>query len=337
MAADFSQGLCMSIDFPKPGVPNAFEGLSLKLAEDLVGIEQCKPVTLIEDFPRIMERINETWPGRSAVEYIESLIISDRIDREGFPPKVLSELCFLKELQTFLYPLAFETNRRVEDLIHSPFQVRSIKALVDLYGPKNGMGMMAPAVFESRDPLYDSPFRPTGWGEIDSDAKLTEVLIEPRRPLARLGEILVKHELISVEDRDEALALQASKAGPGKRREPLGKVLVEAGKLEPMDLRKALVLQSQGLLVNLDLLTIAHPAFALVPRAVAVDLGAVVLQIHGQTLAVALENPLAYRGKRAIDALKKITGLTIRHAWASAPSIERKLQNYRAGRVRRDF
>ena len=327
----------MSIDSPKPRALNAFEGLSLNLAEDLIGIEQCKPLTLIAEFPRIMDRINDTWPSRASIEYIESLIISDRVDREGFPPKVLSELCFLKELQSFLYPLAFETNRRVEDLIHSPFQVRSIKALVDLYGPKNGMGLMAPVISEYKDPLYDSPLRPTGWGEIDSDAKLVEALQEIRRPSVRLGEVLVQQGLISPEDRDEALELQSSKGGSSRRRQPLGQILVGTGKIDPMDLRKALVLQSQGLLVNLDLLSIAHPAIALVPHAIAVDLGVVVMQLHGQTLAVALENPLAYRGKRAIDALKKITGLTIRHAWATAPSIERKLRNYRAGRVRRDF
>lgn len=321
----------MSNDLLKFASSRSFEGLSNKLAEDLVGIEQCKPVGLIEGFPRIMEKINDMWPARGLVEYINGLIISDRIDRGGFPPKVMGELCFLKELQGFLYPLPFESNQRIEDLLHSRFQTRGIRELVELYGPRNAVGMMGPVDSEPIQPSSENPTGQSGWGEIDSDADLTMVLQNQHRPLLRLGEILTRFSLVSDEDRNQALATQQSKVG---RREPLGKILIESGKIAPLDLRKALVLQSQGLLVNLDLLNISHPAFALVPLNLAIELGCIPLQVHGTTLVVALDNPLSYRGKRAIDALRKITGLSIRPAWASTVSVESKLKNYRPGRPR---
>lgn len=312
----------------------AFDGLSLKLAEDLVGIEHCKPVNLIRQFPRIMDRINDLWPSRAAIEYIDSLIISDRLDRAGFQPKILAELCFLKELQGFFYPRPFETSRRIEDLLHARLQVRGIRAFAEMYGPRNDAPELDRGSSRASASTLESPLRQTEWGELDSDAKVLEVIQEQRRSAARLGEILLRFQLITEQDRDECLAAQKAKPG---RREPLGKYLVELGKINAMDLRKALVLQSHGLLLNLDMLTLSHPAVSLVPHSVAIELGVVPVQLHGQSLVTAMENPLSYRGKRAMEGLKKMTGLNVRHAWASDLSIERKLQHYRPGRSRTDL
>lgn len=50
------------------------------------------PARLERDFPRILARIVELW-GRAELDaYLQGLMVSDRTDRQGFPPEVAMEL-----------------------------------------------------------------------------------------------------------------------------------------------------------------------------------------------------------------------------------------------------
>lgn len=56
------------------------------------------PIELARHYPRIINRLAHTWdiPGEG-VKYLDSLLLDDRGDREGFPMSVLRELIALRE------------------------------------------------------------------------------------------------------------------------------------------------------------------------------------------------------------------------------------------------
>lgn len=59
----------------------------------LRGYENKFPHKLVEKFPRIANRMVELWNNASGMEeYFNGLMISDRPDRQGFPPEVAAEI-----------------------------------------------------------------------------------------------------------------------------------------------------------------------------------------------------------------------------------------------------
>ena len=59
-------------------------------------------VSAIENgFPRIAERIGLLWGADDFPDYLNSLMIDKRGDRQGFPFDVLDEFMFLSELHDF--------------------------------------------------------------------------------------------------------------------------------------------------------------------------------------------------------------------------------------------
>ncbi len=64
-----------------------------KLLFLLDGYEECYPLNMEEQFPRIMERIVELWDSKEIDTYFTDLMIDQRGgNRQGFPPRVASEI-----------------------------------------------------------------------------------------------------------------------------------------------------------------------------------------------------------------------------------------------------
>lgn len=64
-----------------------------KLLFLLDGYEECYPLNMEEQFPRIMNRIVELWDSREIDDYFSELMIDKRGGtRQGFPPRVASEI-----------------------------------------------------------------------------------------------------------------------------------------------------------------------------------------------------------------------------------------------------
>ena len=49
-------------------------------------------------FPHIEERLRLMWGTTESAKYIKDLTVSDRVDRQGFPPEVFKALCSLAAL-----------------------------------------------------------------------------------------------------------------------------------------------------------------------------------------------------------------------------------------------
>ena len=54
---------------------------------------------LEDQYPKILQKLTFTWRSREGREYLKKLIVSDRGDRAGFDPAVMSELMFLSDIQ----------------------------------------------------------------------------------------------------------------------------------------------------------------------------------------------------------------------------------------------
>lgn len=66
-----------------------------KILQLLEGRAELYPHTLESQFPRILSKILELWPTEEAENYFKELLIDDRGDRQGFPPKAASEIIHL--------------------------------------------------------------------------------------------------------------------------------------------------------------------------------------------------------------------------------------------------
>lgn len=52
----------------------------------------CYPAQIERQFPHVLARLAELWGTRDADRYLDSLMVSDRPNRAGFPPDVAMEI-----------------------------------------------------------------------------------------------------------------------------------------------------------------------------------------------------------------------------------------------------
>src|SRR5688572_24851759 len=73
-----------------------------KMLQIMRGIEDKYPVELERVFPRILNKIAELWEMPEARTYFEELMVDQRGNRKGFPPKIAEEILFLSNLHNKL-------------------------------------------------------------------------------------------------------------------------------------------------------------------------------------------------------------------------------------------
>lgn len=83
-------------------------GLSVEAIEFLEGLPaQIRPTELPVRHPHIINRLAEVWPGIGATErYFDSLMLSDRKDRQGFSLAVFGELRDLLDYRLSMLPVS---------------------------------------------------------------------------------------------------------------------------------------------------------------------------------------------------------------------------------------
>ena len=65
--------------------------------------ENVRPLTLMRQFPRVANMLALLWAETTCTpfdEYMESLVVDRRGNRQGFPPTVMSDLLSLREAFT---------------------------------------------------------------------------------------------------------------------------------------------------------------------------------------------------------------------------------------------
>jgi len=67
--------------------------------------EEIRPLTLLQQFPRIGNVLARSWSDEAGLQaYFDSLLVDRRGGRRGFPPAVHSELLTLREYLAGRYP-----------------------------------------------------------------------------------------------------------------------------------------------------------------------------------------------------------------------------------------
>jgi hypothetical protein len=78
--------------------PKAFSSpdLTKSIAQDVS--------TIVERYPKIGEKIKQSWGSGDLRNYLNSLIYDERGGRQGFPENIVSALFRVYESHTILYP-----------------------------------------------------------------------------------------------------------------------------------------------------------------------------------------------------------------------------------------
>src|ERR687891_2004440 len=139
---------------------------------------------------------------------------------------------------------------------------------------------------------------------------------------AKLGEILVRENLISPQHLREALDYQREHGGR------LGFNLVKLGLISD-DMITAVLSRQYGIpSVNLDLFKIDEPVLRLIPQEVAQKYSVVPLSRVGATLTLAMVDPT---NVFAMDDIKFMTGLNIEPVVVSEASVQEAISRYYSG------
>ncbi|MAR29401.1 MAG: pilus assembly protein PilB [Candidatus Marinimicrobia bacterium] len=136
----------------------------------------------------------------------------------------------------------------------------------------------------------------------------------------KLGDILVKENIITQADLDKALIEQKD------TREKLGHVLIKQGSIGEDDLVKAFSLQlGQEHILEEDMFLANQEVVQLIPEDFAAENNVLALNKSGDTLVVAMEDP---EDLAVLDALKDLTSLNIDVRVAGSSSIKSAIEKH---------
>ena len=136
----------------------------------------------------------------------------------------------------------------------------------------------------------------------------------------KLGDILVKENIITQSDLDKALVEQKD------TREKLGHVLIKQGAIGEDDLVKAFSLQlGHEHILEEDMFLASEEIVRLIPEDFAIENNVLALNQSGDTLVVAMEDP---EDISVLDALKSLTSLNIDVRVAGSLSIKTAIDKH---------
>jgi len=338
----------------------SLENLFPRLTKALSGLGCSFPRRLLEEFPRILQKLEQLWGSRQATQYLQSLLFSDRTDRVGFEEEVMRELMQLTQVHHRLFP---EESRDPSD----PFYAVAVE-----YGPldpdlmKPPSGHPAPEFSVSRDALgltagpvgrnltaaprasSARPALPVGgdnydtavvsdvagttekWPEVSSVEELRGLVSLKTmrkadafpRERRRLGDILLAKGAVTARGIEVALADQ--RRHPGQR-ESIGKILVRRKLASEDDVMRATCLQVGIPVVDLARFPISPETMRLIPARVAREKRAMPVAVVGDVLFLAVANPFSF-AERGYFGM--VTRLEIELLYAPANQLCLRLDGY---------
>lgn len=110
-----------------------------KLAKILRNRPEKYPYELERQYKRVLDRIIELWGSEEASHYFYGLLVDERGDRAGFPPKVAEEIFFLNELHTMLFGNRGHTRSNLgetERILKADAKAQQFRAILESRGIK---------------------------------------------------------------------------------------------------------------------------------------------------------------------------------------------------------
>lgn len=315
-----------------------------KIGSVFMKAEQGFPINLATRHEHVLRELDAAWGTAECVRQLDELMFSDRPERTGFTYDVMMELFALKGHHDRLYPqfvvnqfdpFAFVETGSQADIAASKSDKNVGKrtavapeANVAAF-PKAAENKPAPVPSAARPVPVASPSTGTAWPEILNLDELRNLLKlrtagerMPHRDKRLIVEILKQYAVISDADVDTAIKLQKA-TGQGKKREPIGKVLLKMGKVGEEVVIRALCLQYGVLMVNLQRFQIEAETLRLISPEVARSLRAIPVADIDGTLFLAVENPFGFDQREYFTFLTK---RKVELVMAPASQITRQLQ-----------
>ena len=318
--------------------------------------QQGFPVNLASRHAHVMQELDSAWGTAECVRMLDDLVFSDRPDRLGFTSEVMMELFALKGHHDRLYPQfvgnqfdPFAAVKLGEVDIGAGVKIASRTAgksspatkdpAPDLAEIPRPVTEVRPETATSPDegvqPVVSANIARGAWPEITNLDELRNMLAlrvagkrVPPRDTRLIVEILKQYAAISVQDVEKAIRLQQGD-GQGKKREPIGKVLLKMGIVTEEVVIRALCLQFGVIMVNLQRFQIDAETIRLISPEVAKSLRAIPVADIESTLFLAVENPFGFDQREYFTFLTK---RKVELVMAPAGQITRQLQAF--GQVR---
>lgn len=80
------------------------------------------PTRFAERFPRLLNKMMDLWGTNACTEFFSELLVSDRTDREGFPPDIAEEILRCSNLHDADYPP--QADGKIDPWADCAFQIR---------------------------------------------------------------------------------------------------------------------------------------------------------------------------------------------------------------------
>lgn len=308
-----------------------------KLQAAFSGLEEKYPRTLAQKYFRIARKVDENWGTRETLRYLDSLLMSERSERQGFGDEILEEVSFLKQLHEYLYPILGRDP-------HDPFAKVSHNLLNMEAVQESGKAAKGKRKVSTPEAAAAAPERTakridTGadrgllqlWPEISTSEELHLImderragLVSPRRDTRKLGEILQERGLVTDQVIENALKIQKKSKQP----QPIGQILVSLGVVVQEDVTFALCVQSGRLIIDLIQFPIVLESMEKVPVTVAREKEAVPVAVMERTLFLAVNDPLSFPDRQYFAFL---TDLNVELCAAARNKLVHRLNAYGQG------
>lgn len=297
------------------------------------------PETLLSDkFQHILQKIEQLWGSKEAINYLDSLCLEERGDRQGFPIEIFNDISLIKQVHNFLYP----------ELDFSPYDPFST---VKLFIPKRGMPVtkepeapLAPtnkveqvqarqitetasAKAATEEPAKKSDHKSIDWPKVHTQHDLFEYAELRQKGNSRiytqqgkpLGEILLHYKAINENSLTLAKRIQQK---PQHQNKAIGNILVETGIITKEELTFALCIQSGIIVVDILKLPINSETLKTIPFEIAFSTHVLPIGIFHKILYLTVDDPFTFNEKSFFSMM---TGYRIELAYAPQHEIINRL------------
>jgi type II secretory ATPase GspE/PulE/Tfp pilus assembly ATPase PilB-like protein len=287
----------------------------------LYGVEVKK---LSFSYPRIVKIIDATWGSADCFHYLDSLLFSERPDRQGFPTDVLDEIVFIKNIFEFSYP-QFASSRsdplnksKMEEIQeHIKEVASSLKREQGLVEESSNTKSKTRTLNESKDKSDV-----TSHLSLRNCITMMECNTFPKgRKRELIGQYLIECAAISESILKDALNLQSKL----RTRHLLGDILIADHSITFAQLNFALCQQRGVPTVDVSSLEISPEAVRLIPLRIAQAKNAMPIMVYDGRIVVAVDYPFNTELQRYFSFLSGLRAILV---YSSEEQIMEALNSY---------
>lgn len=303
-----------------------------KLTQAINQVGVSFPEALSGKFARILQQIELTWGSKDAARYLDSLILEDREDRQGFPLEAIREIVLIKQVHDSLFPSLdnnpfdpFSTARIILPTrgtpapgATNPLESGNQPARV-LHLERRAPSSVGTTPAATTAPTSDMKTQTAGkpaerrvnWPRVHTQHGLLEYAELQHRGDSciyaqqgkSLGEILIHYKLI--DERTMKLA-EHIKGRPQHQNKSIGQILVEIGIISNEELTYALYIQAGIIMVDVLTILINSDTIKTVPIETARGKQAMPVGIYHNSLFLAVADPFTFNDKSFFTMLTNL-------------------------------